>query len=136
MAHFDLYKTLMRGSRDLSRIRREMIAVVASSLNRCEYWVKHHGAGLRKLTKDEALAEQLIKDFRQADLSKMDKAMLEYVAKLTLEPWNMKESDVIALRENGFSDTAILDINQVTGYYAFVNRLADGLGVELENFWK
>ena len=98
--------------------------------------MKHHGAGLRKLTKDEALVEQLIKDFRQADLSKMDKAMLEYVAKLTLEPWNMKESDVIALRENGFSDTAILDINQVTGYYAFVNRLADGLGVELENFWK
>ena len=88
------------------------------------------------MTKDEALVEQLIKDFRQADLSEMDKAMLKYVAKLTLEPWNMKEADVIALRENGFSDTAILDINQVTGYYAFVNRLADGLGVELENFWK
>ena len=88
------------------------------------------------MTKDEALVEQLIKDFHQADLSKMDKTMLEYVAKLTLEPWNMKESDVIALRENGFNDTAILDINQVTGYYAFVNRLADGLGVELENFWK
>ena len=88
------------------------------------------------MTKNEVLVEQLIKDFRQADLSKMDRAMLEYVAKLTLEPWLMKESDVIALRENGFSDTAILDINQVTGYYAFVNRLADGLGVELENFWK
>ena len=88
------------------------------------------------MTKNEVLVEQLINDFRQADLSAMDKAMLEYVAKLTLEPWNMKEADVIALRENGFSDTAILDINQVTGYYAFVNRLADGLGVELENFWK
>lgn len=88
------------------------------------------------MTKNDALVEQLIKDFRQADLSKEDKAMLEYVAKLTLEPWNMKETDVIALRENGFSDAAILDINQVTGYYAFVNRLADGLGVELENFWK
>jgi alkylhydroperoxidase family enzyme len=58
--------------------------------------------------------------------------MLEYAVKLTLEPWNMVEGDVIALREAGFGDAAILDINQVTGYYAFVNRLADGLGVELE----
>jgi alkylhydroperoxidase family enzyme len=64
-----------------------------------------------------------------------DRAMLEYAAKLTLEPWNMVEADVIALREAGFSDAGILDINQVTGYYAFVNRLADGLGVELEGFW-
>lgn len=62
--------------------------------------------------------------------------MCEYVEKLTLKPWEMSEADVIALREAGFSDSAILDINQVTGYYAFVNRLADGLGVELEEFWK
>lgn len=61
--------------------------------------------------------------------------MLEYAVKLTLEPWNMKEADVTALREAGFSDSAILDINQTTGYYAYVNRLADGLGVELESFW-
>lgn len=61
--------------------------------------------------------------------------MLTYVEKLTLRPWQMAESDVIALRQAGFSDAAILDINQVTGYYAFVNRLADGLGVELEPFW-
>ncbi len=61
--------------------------------------------------------------------------MLEYAAKLTLEPWLMKETDVKALRDAGFSDEAILDINQVTGYFAFVNRLADGLGVQLEAFW-
>ena len=58
--------------------------------------------------------------------------MLLYAEKLTLEPWAMVEQDVIALRDVGFSDEAILDINQVTGYYAYVNRLADGLGVELE----
>lgn len=58
--------------------------------------------------------------------------MLEYVEKLTLRPWEMTESDVAALREWGFGDGAILDINQVTAYYAFVNRLADGLGIELE----
>jgi len=62
--------------------------------------------------------------------------MCEYVEKLTLTPWEMIEADVIGLREEGFSDSAILDINQVTGYYAYVNRLADGLGVELEEFWK
>ena len=60
--------------------------------------------------------------------------MLTYAEKLTLRPWNMVEVDVIELREVGFSDAAILDINQVASYYAFVNRLADGLGVELEDF--
>ena len=62
--------------------------------------------------------------------------MLEYVEKLTLRPWDMVEGDVGALRQAGFSDAAILDINQVSGYYAYVNRLADGLGVELEPFWE
>jgi len=69
-------------------------------------------------------------------LSKADQAMLEYAAKLTLEPWSMKESDVAALRDQEFSDEAILDVNQVTSYYAFANRLADGLGVELEQIWE
>lgn len=62
--------------------------------------------------------------------------MLEYAAKLTLESWNMNKSDVEKLRESGFSDAAILDVCQVAGYYAFVNRLADGLGVELEDYWR
>ena len=81
------------------------------------------------------MVKQLKLDWRQADLGGADRAMLDYAEKLTLRPWDMGEADVIALREAGFSDTAILDINQVTGYYAFVNRLADGLGVELEGFW-
>lgn len=76
-----------------------------------------------------------MKDYRKASLTPEDRAMLDYVAKLTLTPWEMEESDVTALREKGFNDTAILDMNQVAGYYAFVNRLSDGLGVELENFW-
>jgi uncharacterized peroxidase-related enzyme len=96
----------------------------------------HHGAGLRRLTKDAALVDQLMTDFRQAQLNEADRAMLEYAGKLTQEPWNMVEADVTALRRAGFSDAAILDINQVTSYYAFVNRLADGLGVELERFWE
>jgi uncharacterized peroxidase-related enzyme len=89
---------------------------------------------LLRLTNDESLVEQLKKDWRQAKLSPADRAMLNYVEKLTLRPWEMVEEDVTLLRQVGFRDAAILDINQVTGYYAFVNRLADGLGVELEAF--
>jgi len=79
--------------------------------------------------------EQLKKDFRQAEIGREDREMLEYALKLTVEPWNMVKEDVEQLRRVGFSDADILDINQITGYYAFVNRLADGLGVELEYYW-
>ena len=68
-----------------------------------------------RLTQDESLVAQLKIDYRQADLTLTDRAMLDYAAKLTLEPWHMVEQDVISLREAGFSDVAILDINQVTG---------------------
>ena len=85
-----------------------------------------------QLTNDEALVTQLQEDWQTADLTPADQAMLTYAAKLTREPWNMTETDVIALRQAGFSDGAILDTNQVTGYYAFANRLVDGLGVEVE----
>ncbi len=85
-----------------------------------------------RLTRDEALVNQLKEDWTQAEISEAEKAMLMYSIKLTLEPWNMIEADVVALRDTGFSDTDILDINQIVGYYAYVNRLADGLGVELE----
>ena len=63
-------------------------------------------------------------------------AMLDYAVKLTQTPWEMEREDVEKLRQEGFSDGAILDINQITGYYNFVNRLADGLGVELESYWR
>lgn len=79
--------------------------------------------------------QQLAINFHAAEIDDRDRAMLDYAAKLTVEPWKMVEEDVVALREVGFSDSAILDINQVTAYYAFANRLVDGLGVPLEDFW-
>ena len=94
----------------------------------------HHGAGLLQLTDDKALVEAIKTGWRSADLSPADRQMLDYTEKLTLTPWEMVEADVIALRGAGFSDAAILDINQVTGYYAFANRLADGLGIEVEAY--
>ena len=80
--------------------------------------------------------EHLKRDYRKAPISSADLAMLDYAVKLTKTPWGMAQEDVDKLREEGFGDAAILDINQITGYYNFVNRLADGLGVELESYWR
>jgi len=77
----------------------------------------------------------LIRNYTQAPISASDRALLDYAVKLTREPWAMTRQDVEALRAAGFPDSAILDANLVAGYYAFVNRLADGLGVELEAKW-
>jgi len=95
----------------------------------------HHGAGLRRLKQPGALIDQLKTDYRQAELSAADRAMLDYAAKLTLTPSTVAREDILRLQEVGFSEAAILDICQITGYFAFVNRLADGLGVELEDYW-
>lgn len=75
------------------------------------------------------------KDYRAADLDAADRAMLDYVRKLTLTPASTSEADIIALREAGFGDKAILEINQIAGFFAWCNRTVDGLGVELEAFW-
>ena len=93
----------------------------------------HHGKGLFRLTKNQALVDQLKDDYKKADITNKEKAMLDYSYKLTLFPWDMTKTDVEDLKKVGFSDREILDINQIVSYYAYVNRLADGLGVELEN---
>lgn len=87
------------------------------------------------MTDNTELVAQLEDDYTTASLSVQDKAMLDYAAKLTRTPWDMQESDVTHLAELGFDDRAILDIAQVTAYYAYVNRIADGLGVSLEDYW-
>lgn len=74
-------------------------------------------------------------DYLSATLSSPDRAMLDYAVKLTRDPTSIDETDVAKLREEGFSNAAILDVCQVTSYYNYVNRLADGLGVELEPSW-
>lgn len=78
---------------------------------------------------------QIKLDFETANITEQEKIMLRYAEKLTEEPWKMVEEDVIKLRNAGFEDVDILDINQIVAYYAYVNRTADGLGVKLEGFW-
>lgn len=92
----------------------------------------HHRRGLRRLLKDDELLARIDQGWESAGLSQARTAMLTYAVKLTLSPGEMVKTDVEALREAGFSDRDILDIAEVVGYYAFVNRLADGLGVTLE----
>ncbi len=96
----------------------------------------HHGAGLRKLKVPSQLIDQLKIDYRDAELTGADRAMLDYAVKLTREPHHISRQDIDTLHKAGFSESAILDICQVAAYFNFVNRLADGLGVELENYWQ
>jgi uncharacterized peroxidase-related enzyme len=95
----------------------------------------HHAEGLRRLTHDNELVAALSRDFRDAVVDVDERTMLEFVAKLTRTPQEMERADVEALRGQGFDDRAIHDIVVVAAYYAFVNRVADGLGVELEAGW-
>lgn len=99
--------------------------------------MQHHGEGLLRELGDEhaALVDAIKLDYRTAELEPADRAMLDYVAKLTATPGKMVETDVISVRDAGYSDEAILEINQITGFFAWCNRTVDGLGVELESFW-
>ena len=73
-------------------------------------------------------------DYRSAEIKLRQRAMLDYAYKLTRTPWDMTEADLLPLREAGWDDRAILDINQTVAYYAYVNRVADGLGVVLDEY--
>ena len=84
------------------------------------------------MLKDDDLLARIEADWRSAGLDERRTAILEYAVKLTVRPGEMEERDVAALRSAGLSDRDVLDVCEVTSYYAYVNRIADGLGVELE----
>ena len=85
--------------------------------------------------KDEAKVEAIESDYRSAPLTQRERAICEYAVKLTQAPEAMEEADVDALRDAGLNDGEMLDTCQVTAYYNYVNRMAHGLGVELEAYW-
>ncbi len=82
--------------------------------------------------RDQDLAQAIIHDWRQADLDARLGAILDFAHKLTVEPRSMRQEDVGVLRDAGLDDRAVLETVEVTAYFNFVNRLADGLGVSLE----
>jgi uncharacterized peroxidase-related enzyme len=96
--------------------------------------VTHHRRGLRRLLRDDGLAQSIEADFETAGLSERRVAMLRYAVKLTRTPGEMSEDDVTRLRDVGFTDADVLHIAEVTAYYAYANRIADGLGIPLEDW--
>lgn len=96
----------------------------------------HHGAALRALIKDDEQVDAIAHDWRSGQLSEADAALCAFAEKLALAPASVQERDAEGLREAGFDDRAILDASQVVAYFNFVNRLALGLGIELEPYWR
>ncbi len=95
----------------------------------------HHGAGLRKLTKNRELVGQIARGWRDAELSDADIALCAYAEKLTLTPSALSAEDIDALRAVGFDDRSIHDACAIVAYFNFVTRIAEGLHVELEDYW-
>lgn len=121
---------LMLAKSGLSKIEREMIAVVVSCANHCHYCLVAHGAVLRKLTGNPLLAETIVANYRAAELDARTRAMLDFSWKLTESPWEIGEEDRAALRKNGFSDRDIWDIAAVAGFFNMSNRMATASGNE------
>jgi uncharacterized peroxidase-related enzyme len=94
--------------------------------------VESHAEFLRRVTLDESLSEAIKKDYRAADLAPEDRAMLDYVARVTLRPTSVQRDDIETLRAHGFDDIAILQINLIASWFNYINRVADGLGVGRE----
>ena len=118
------YDELMLAPSGLSKLEREMIAVVVSAINRCYYCLVAHGAAVRKLSGDPQLGEMMAFNFRVADLDTRQRAMLEFAAKLTEAPHRIGEADRDALRAAGFATADIFDIAEVTGFFNYTNRVA------------
>lgn len=119
-----MYNDLMLADSGLSKLEREMIAVVVSSINRCWYCQVAHGAAVRELSGDPKLGEAMVMNFRAADLNARQKAMLVFAEKLTKASAIVEEDDRQALRDVGFSDRDIWDIASVTGFFNMTNRVA------------
>ena len=131
--HVDLYLSIMFGCSNLSRENRELIAVVVSSANKCPYCINHHAEALKHHWKNEEKLQKLIDDYKSVDLPEKIVRMLDYVFKLTKNPYDVNKIDVDNLKSIGFLDEDILNINLVTSYFNFVNRIALGLGVEFSD---
>lgn len=123
-AFTDTYNDLMLGDSGLSKLEREMIAVAVSSINHCFYCLTAHGAAVRQLSGDPELGEMMVMNFRAADLSPRQRAMLEFAVKLTEEPAKIVEEDRQALRDAGFRDRDIWDIASTAAFFNMSNRLA------------
>jgi uncharacterized peroxidase-related enzyme len=118
------YNQLMLAKSGLSKLEREMVAVVVSSANRCFYCLVAHGQAVRQLSGDPELGEMLVMNYRVAKLEPRQRAMLDFAWKLTAEPWSVDEPDRQALRDAGLTDDEVFDLADVIGFFNMSNRFA------------
>lgn len=132
--HIDLYMEIMFSKSELSRAEREMMAVIVSVANKCEYCQIHHAEALNNYWKDDQKVVLLRQDFRQVELIQRELILCEFADSLTLNPGLSSEVDQTELlRKVGLSDNAILDATLVVAYFNFVNRIVLSLNVEIES---
>lgn len=118
------YNELMLGESGLSKLEREMIAVVVSSTNHCFYCVVAHGQAVRQISGDPELGEMLAINYRVADLEPRQRKMLDFAYKMTVSPSEIGDQDRQGLRDVGFSDDEVFDIADTAGFYNMSNRVA------------
>lgn len=129
-AFAELYNVLMLGNSGLSKLEREMIAVVVSAHNRCHYCLTAHGAAVRELSGDPALGEALVMNYRVAPLSDRHRAMLDFASKIAAASNEIEEPDRQTLRDAGFAEKDIWDIAEVAAFFNMTNRMASAVGME------
>jgi uncharacterized peroxidase-related enzyme len=125
-----MYNDLMLAGSGLTKLEREMIAVVVSSINRCWYCQVAHGAAVRALSGKPELGEAMVMNWRMADLDDKQTAMLSFAEKVTKASAEVTEDDRQALRDAGFTDRDIWDIASVVGFFSMSNRVASATGMQ------
>lgn len=124
-----MYNDLLLADSGLSKLEREMIAVVVSSINRCWYCQVAHGAAVRALSGDPELGEAMVMNYRAVELSTRHRSMLEFAEKMTTSSAQIEECDRQNLRDAGFDDRDIFDIASVTGFFNMTNRVASAINM-------
>ena len=124
-AFFAYHDALMLRDSGLSKAEREMIVVATSGANDCVYCVVAHGAILRVYAKNPLVADQVGVNYRKADITPRQKAMLAFAVKVALDSAAIEEADFQALRAHGFDDEDIWDIGGIAAFFALSNRMAN-----------
>ena len=119
------HDALMEKKGGLTKAEREMIVVTTSAANDCQYCVVAHGAILRVRAKNSLVADQVAVNYRKADITPRQKAMLEFALKVALDSAAIGDPDLDALRAHGFSDEDIWDIGAIVAFFALSNRMAN-----------
>ena len=124
-AFFAYHDALMEKQGGLSKAEREMIVVATSGANECQYCVVAHGAILRIRAKDPLLADQVAINYRKADITPRQRAMLDFAMHIALDAASVGDEDHAELREHGFVDEDIWDIGAIAAFFALSNRMAN-----------